>query len=183
MTTLAMFGDSLTEGHGLRNHDALPAVLERMLAADGFDITVRNFGVSGDTSEDGLARLKSVLKAKPDAVAVEFGANDLFVGDEPDYVFDNLETLCTAFLSKGIPVLLVGVTALLDVGTEYKAAFDPIFEKLASKLDIPLYPDILAPYFGNSMLTLIDGLHPNEAGVRRIAQDMYPQIRELVQRT
>lgn len=180
MKTLALFGDSLTEGYGLKPSDALPAMLERMLKADGIDVSVRNFGISGDTSEDGLARLKSVLKTKPDAVVVEFGANDFYVGDEPEYVRENIEAICKAFIDKKIPVLLAGIRALSGVGEEYKAAFDKVFPELADKLGIPLFPDMLAPYFGNPLQTLMDGLHPNEEGVEQIAQAIYPQVKDLV---
>ncbi|GAB7023419.1 arylesterase [Salidesulfovibrio brasiliensis] len=182
MKTLAVFGDSLAEGYGLKASDALPAVLQRLLRAEGMDITVHNFGVSGETSEDGLARIKTVLKSKPDAVVIEFGANDFYIGDEPEFIRENVRALCKAFLDKNIPVLLAGIKAIPDVGEEYKAAFDRVFPELAEELGVPLFPDVLAPYFGNPLKTLMDGLHPNESGVESMAQAMLPHVRLLMKK-
>lgn len=177
---IACFGDSLTEGYGLDHDAALPVVLERRLRDDGYRITCQNFGVSGETSTDGLDRLEQVLASEPDIGVVEFGANDCFVGDPVDLIRASLSTIIEAFQAREIPLLLVGITALTNMDDRYKEAFDPIFGELADKYGVPLYPDILSSYFGNSMLTLMDGMHPNEQGVEAIARDIYPQLKELV---
>ena len=65
----------------------------------------------------------------------------------------------------------------------YKASFDPIFAELAEQYSVSLFSDILSCYFGNSMLTLMDGMHPNDQGVLAIARGLLPQVRELVQAT
>ena len=51
------FGDSLTAGYGLNGKDAYPAKLQTALRAKGYDVTITNAGVSGDTTAQGLARL------------------------------------------------------------------------------------------------------------------------------
>jgi len=178
---IACFGDSLTEGYGLAPNEALPVVLEDMLRNEGYRVVCLNHGVSGETSEDGLQRLDSVLADQPDCVIIEFGANDCFVGDPVDFVRANVATLLKALKSRDIPILLVGISALTVMDDEYKAAFDPIFAELADEYDVPLFPDILSCYFGDSMLTLMDGMHPNDQGVLAIARGLLPQLRELVQ--
>ena len=55
------FGDSLTAGYMLPANAAFPAQLERRLRADGFDATVINAGVSGETTAAGLARADFAL--------------------------------------------------------------------------------------------------------------------------
>lgn len=179
---IACFGDSLTEGYGLHPEEALPVVLEDMLRDDGVNAACLNFGVSGDTTSDGLGRLADVLDASPDAVIIEFGANDCFVGEPVSDVVENFRTLITAFKARNIPILLVGITALTNLDDEYKTLFDPIFSRLAEEYNLPLFPDILASYFGNSMMTLMDGMHPNEHGIRAIARDLLPQVKKLVSR-
>lgn len=177
---IACFGDSLTEGYGLAPDEALPVVLERILRDEGVAATCLNFGVSGETAEDGLRRIDDVLAAKPDGVILAFGANDCFMGDPVDFIRANLAAIIEAFQNRGIPLLLVGITALTVMDDAYKAAFDPIFESLAKQYAIPLFPDILSCYFGNSMYTLMDGMHPNELGVEAIARGLLPQVRDLV---
>lgn len=179
---IACFGDSLTEGYGLSPDEALPVVLERMLREDNLRCTCLNFGVSGDTAGDGLARINDVIDAEPDAAFIEFGANDCFVGEPVETVRQNFIAIIETLLAQKIPLLLVGITALTDFGPDYKAQFDPLFGELAEQYELPLFPDILSSYFGNSMMTLMDGMHPNEQGVEAIARSLYPQVRELAKR-
>src|SRR4029077_6263553 len=73
------FGDSLTQGYGLPPGQDYPAVLERVLKAQGLNVVIVNSGVSGETSAGGRARLDWWLaapKAAPNAAIVELGAND-----------------------------------------------------------------------------------------------------------
>lgn len=180
---IACFGDSLTEGYGLAPDEALPVVLERLLAEQGIAARCLNFGVSGDTSGDGLARLDAVLDADPDAVIVEFGANDCFVGESVEDVTANLSTIIQPFKARDIPLLMVGISALTNLDDGYKARFDPLFATLAKQYAVPLFPDILSCYFGDMSLTLMDGMHPNAQGVEAIAQGLLPQVTALAKRT
>lgn len=177
---MAFFGDSLTQGYGLRPGQALPAVLERLLDTSGVRVRCLNFGVSGDTAADGLKRIDAVLRATPDAAVVAFGANDCFQGDPPPLVRETLARIIETLLDRSIPVLLVGITAALNPDAEYRRAFDPIFASLAAEYGLDLFPDILASYFGDPALTLADGLHPSAAGVEAIGRDLLPQVRQLV---
>ena len=182
LVRIACFGDSLTEGYGLRPDEALPVILEDMLRNEGLRVSCLNFGISGDTSGDGLIRINEMTEAEPDAAIIEFGANDCFVGDSIAEVTANLSAIIERIQKLDIPILLVGITALTNMDDSYKARFDPIFKKLAKKYDIQLFPDILSPYFGNSMLTLMDGMHPNEQGVEAIARSLFPQVLELAKK-
>ena len=176
---IACFGDSLTEGYGLERDEALPAVLERLLSEDGIDARCLNFGVSGDTSADGLHRLGAVLDARPGAALVEFGANDCFLDEPVEQVEASLSAIIEALLGTEVPVLLVGISAELNPDPNYRARFDRLFAGLAKRYGLALFPDILACYFRNSDLTLMDGLHPNASGVEAIARAMLPQVRAL----
>jgi acyl-CoA thioesterase-1 len=176
---IACFGDSLTEGYGLTPDEALPAVLERGLRDRGIDVRCLNFGVSGDTSEDGLKRLDAVLGAEPDRVVLAFGANDCFLDDPVDEVAARLSSLIEAFRDRDIPVLLAGVNAGLNPDGTYRARFEKIFPDLAGRYGLALFPDLLAPYQGNPSLTLLDGLHPNEDGVEAMGRALLPLVEDL----
>jgi len=180
--TIACFGDSLTEGYGLAPDEALPAVLERLLLDTGITARCLNFGVSGDTSEDGLDRLARVLDAAPDAAIVAFGANDCFLDEPVELVEANLAAIIIPLRERNIPVLLVGITAQLNPDDDYRRRFGEIFQTLARRYDLPLFPDILAPYFGNNDLTLMDGTHPNAAGVEAVGRALLPQAADLARK-
>src|SRR5947208_3932205 len=82
VTVLAL-GDSLTAGLGLPADQAFPAKLQVALKAKGLDVSILNAGVSGDTAEDGLARIDWALTPGVSAVIVELGANDALRGLPP----------------------------------------------------------------------------------------------------
>ena len=54
---ILVLGDSLVAGYGLKLEEAFPARLESRLKQDGYDVSVINAGVSGDTTGGGLTRL------------------------------------------------------------------------------------------------------------------------------
>ena len=63
---IVAFGDSLTSGFGIRQSEAYPAILQARLDSLGLGFEVVNAGVSGDTSENGRGRLRTVLALNPD---------------------------------------------------------------------------------------------------------------------
>lgn len=176
---IACFGDSLTEGYGLTPGEALPAILERDLRDRGIEVRCLNFGVSGDTAEDGLQRLGAVLDAEPDGVILAFGANDCFLDEPVEAVATRLSALIEAFRGRDIPILLAGVNAGLNPDATYRARFEAIFPDLAGHYGLALFPDILAPYQGDPAQTLLDGLHPNAAGVEAMGRALLPLAEDL----
>ena len=58
---LICFGDSLTEGFGVKPGEAFPSLLQREFDAKSLGYRIVNFGLSGDTTAGGLDRLPQVL--------------------------------------------------------------------------------------------------------------------------
>src|SRR4051812_15221214 len=73
---IVALGDSLTSGHGIGAARAFPSVLQARLDAAGYDFTVVNAGVSGDTSVRALQRVGNALAGEVDVLIVALGAND-----------------------------------------------------------------------------------------------------------
>ena len=84
--TIVAVGDSLTEGLGVEEELAYPAVLEERLRKQGYRYQVVNSGNSGETSSGTLSRIKWVLTLKPDIVILVVGANDGFRGIDPGLI-------------------------------------------------------------------------------------------------
>ncbi|MBI2833046.1 MAG: arylesterase, partial [Acidobacteria bacterium] len=59
-------------------------------------------------------------------------------------------------------------------------AFHHVFPEVASRVQVPLMPFLMAGALGNSPLVQRDGLHPNEAGARVIATNMWPYLEPLL---
>src|SRR6202049_5065351 len=78
--TILVFGDSLSEGFGLRQSEAYPSLLIDKLRAASLSFEVTNASASGGTTEGGLRRLPPHLKRKIDIFILELGINDAFRG-------------------------------------------------------------------------------------------------------
>ncbi len=173
------FGDSLTAGYQLKPGEGFAPQLEAALRAKGHDVRVHNAGVSGDTTTQGRARLNWVLtglKAKPDLVVLEFGANDMLRGEPVATAKANLDAMLTEFARRGIPVVLAGMRASPNLGRDYVRAFDAMYPELAAAHRVPLYPFFMDGVAGVRGMQLGDGLHPTPGGVAVIVKGITPQV-------
>lgn len=170
------FGDSLTAGYGLAANQAFPVRLQAALKAKGHEVVIENAGVSGDTTSAGLARLDWSIPDGTDGVILELGANDALRGLDPAIPERSLDAILARLKARGIPVLMAGMRAPPNLGSAYQARFDGIYERLAQKYDVPLYPFFLDGVAGNTSLNLPDGVHPTAAGVDIIVERMLPAV-------
>lgn len=181
-TRILVLGDSLTAGFGLAPDEAFPVRLAARLKADGYDVEVANAGVSGDTTSGGLARLDWALVAHPDIVLLELGANDMLRGIDPKLAQSNLDAMLARLTAVHIKVLLIGMKAPGNWGTDYRQVFDGIYPALAEKYGVPLYPFFLDGVALDEKLNQADGLHPNKAGVEVIVTRIAPAIERMLGR-
>jgi len=173
---LAVLGDSLAAGYGIKPEQSFPARLEAALNAQGRNVTVLNQGVSGDTSAGGLDRLDWMLADKPDIVLVELGANDALRGIDPQITEKNLSTIVERLKAAGVTVWLAGMLAPRNLGPDYVASFDGLYRRIADKYDLPLYPFILDGVAQDPALNQGDGLHPNPRGAQIVADRLLPFV-------
>ena len=180
-TRLLAFGDSLTSGWGLAARDAFPAQLERALHAAGRKtVRVIASGVAGDTSAGGRARLAWSLADRPDAAIVELGANDGLRGIDPASTYGNLDAILAELKRRGIPVLLAGMYAPPNLGSEYGEAFNAIYPRLAERHGVVLYPFFLEGVAVEPALNQPDGIHPNGDGVAVIVERILPYVMRVL---
>ena len=177
---LVGFGDSLMAGYELPAEEAFPVQLETALRARGFDVTIANAGVSGDTTSGGLARIDWSVPDGTKGVIFELGANDALRGVAPEETEQNLDRMVSGLKSRGIAVLLVGILAPPNMGEEYGARFNGIYERIAKKHGVPLYPFFLDGVVTKADLQLDDGMHPNGKGVGVMVERMLPTAEAFV---
>ncbi|MGV8937503.1 MAG: arylesterase [Allorhizobium sp.] len=176
---LVGFGDSLMAGYQLPETDGLPAQLQAALNRRGVDATIANAGVSGDTSAAGLARVDWSVPDGTDGVILELGANDALRGVAPEETEKNLEEIIVRLQGRGMAVLLVGMIAPPNMGPDYAARFNPLYQRLAEKYQLLLYPFILDGVATKADLQLVDGMHPNTKGVAVMAERMLPMVEQF----
>jgi acyl-CoA thioesterase I len=177
---LLAFGDSLTAGFGLRPEEAYPVKLQAALKAKGYDVTVINAGVSGDTTAGGLARLDWALGDHPGYALVELGANDMLRGLDPAAAKDNLDKILTGLAAAKVKVLLIGMKSSRNWGPDYEQKFDRIYPDLAAEHHVLLYPFFLDGVALDPKLNQPDMLHPLGPGVDIIVARTLPAVTALL---
>ncbi len=203
LPVLAAYGDSLVAGWGVAPDEALPAQLERCLAAAGRRCVVVNLGVSGETSVRGLARLPEVLAAKPRAALLEFGANDCYEGVPVENMIRALSAMIEGLLGAGARVFLAGWRTRSDLfhpefndpdlaglvpippplfGEEYVERFNRAHVDLAAKYHLPFLEHILDPLLDPDLTDVFqpDGVHPSASGARLLAEALTPLLLPLL---
>ena len=177
---ILVLGDSLTAGYGLKSKDAFPVRLEQALQASGYNVTVINASVSGDTTAGGLARLDWALADKPQLVIIELGGNDALRGLDPKQTQKNLDTILTRLQREGIAALLTGMRAPRNLGSDYYNKFDRLYLELAKRHKVAFYPFFLEGVATVPRYNQADGIHPNEKGVQMIVQKILPTVEKLI---
>ncbi|EJT03522.1 arylesterase [Rhizobium sp. CCGE 510] len=178
---LVGFGDSLMAGYQLPPGDGFPEKLQAALKAKGLDVAVANAGVSGDTTSGGLARIDWSIPDGTDGVILELGANDALRGIPPGESEKNLDQMIARLKDRGIAVLLAGIMAPPNMGADYAARFNPIYQRLSEKHGLPLYAFFLDGVALDPGLKLEDGMHPNTRGVEIMVGKMEPAVTNFVE--
>ncbi|MEI6201193.1 MAG: arylesterase [Enhydrobacter sp.] len=173
---IAMLGDSLTAGYGVKPEQAIPVRLQAALKKEGRDVTVLNHGVSGDTTAGGLARVDWMLADKPDIVMVALGGNDALRAVDPATTERNLDAILAKLKEAKVTAWLIGMAAPRNLGPEYVKAFDGLYKRLAGKYGVPLYPFILDGVAQDATLNQADGIHPNPEGVAVVVKHLLPFV-------
>lgn len=169
---LACFGDSITEGYLVNKDKSWPSVLEKI--SDGLIKTI-NLGSSGDTTYNAIIRLNDAINSGADALFIEFGINDFFMGLPIVDSRKNLENIISSALKNQMKVILAGFSFKAQ-GSE---KWEKMYEDLANRFSIYLYKNIFNGIDECKFCFLPDGLHPNEKGYEIIAQNIYSFLQEI----
>lgn len=178
---LVVLGDSLTEGYGVAKDSAFPSVLEKKLHEAGKkEWTIVNAGVSGSTTASGISRIKWLIKSNPEYVFLALGANDGLRGLKVEDSEKNLAKVIEFAQEKKIKVILGGLYMPPNYGKEYTDKFKNMYESLAKKYKVVFIPFILENVAGNPKYNLADGIHPNEAGHKIIADNVFAVLKGIL---
>lgn len=173
---VVVLGDSLSAGLGLSATAAFPDRLQKALKTKGVDVDMINAGVSGDTTSGGRDRLDWSVPEGTEAVILELGANDALRGINPAVTRAALSDILTRLKARKIAVMLCGMVAPPNYGSDYSARFNAIYPELAKSFGVPLYPFFLEGVASDARLNQADGLHPTAEGVDVIVKNILPTV-------
>jgi acyl-CoA thioesterase-1 len=138
--------------------------------------------VSGDTSAGGLSRLDWSLEGDVVVLVIELGANDGLRGLPVAQLKRNLEEIITRARQRDIAVVLTGMEAPPNYGVAYTEEFRQAFRDLADEHDVVFVPFFLEGVAGIASLNNADGIHPNAAGARIIAERLWGVLEPMLEK-
>ena len=182
--TIVALGDSLTAGYGLSRKQAWPALVAEKMRETGYEFEVANAGSSGDTTAGGLRRLPALLRAhkKIDIFILELGINDAFRGVPIEQVRSNLQAIINQVRARhpNVAIVVAGMQLPDYSSNDYVGAFGALFAPLAEKNRATLIPYFLAGVGGNPELNQWDRVHPNAAGQRVLAENVWRVLEPML---
>lgn len=181
-TVIDCFGDSITAGYGVDPGKSYPDDLQTDLDNRGYRARVVNSGIAGNTTKDGVDRLKDVLALHPVVVIVEFGGNDGLRGIPIADTRRNLGAIVSTLLHAGAKVILAGITLPPNYGADYVQQFNQVFIAVAAENHVPVIPNIYLHVYAVPNAIQDDGIHPTAKGAQLVADEFLPLLKPLLQK-
>jgi lysophospholipase L1-like esterase len=166
--SILAFGDSLTYGKGVEEEQSYPSILAQLSNRD-----VINAGISGETTQEGLARIEEVLEdTQPNLMILLEGGNDILRNHNLNNTKQNLASMIEIAQSFGVQVVLIGVPEKKLFSNSAK-----IFPELAKQYGLVFEGELIASLL-RSPKYKSDSVHFNELGYQKMAQSIF----ELLQK-
>lgn len=180
--TLVFLGDSLTAGLGVQRSEAFPALVAEKIHAALLPFEVENAGLSGDTSAGGLRRIDWLLQHRIDLLVIELGANDGLRGLDLKSMKENLQAIIDKTKAKNpqARIVLAGMQVPPNLGPDYAAGFQRVYNELATENKATLIPFLLEGVAGHRELNQPDLIHPTPAGHRIIADLVWRTLEPIL---
>ena len=179
---ILFLGTSLTAGYGLGAQYAFPAIIQQKIDSAGYPFRVVNAGLSGETSAGGLRRVDWTLQNAVEILVLELGANDGLRGLSVEAMRTNLEEIIKRTRARypEADIVIVGMEAPPNLGARYTSDFRAAYRELAREYDAALVPFLLAGVATLPDLNQEDGIHPNAAGQRRVAENVWQVLVRVI---
>lgn len=179
---ILFFGDSLTAGYGLTEHQAFPALIQQKINQQQLPYKVINAGLSGETSAGGKTRIVNLIDQPIDIFVLELGINDILRGITPVETAGNLQFIIDFVKIKqpAVKLVLLGMELPSFLTGHILTEFRMVFRHLADKNKMVFMPFLLHGVAGNRLLNLADGVHPNAKGYEIIAGNLWPILKTIL---
>jgi acyl-CoA thioesterase I len=190
---ILVLGDSLSAGFGLKSSQAWPAlVTEKMRNAGLTNFEITNASQTGGTTAGGLQRLPAHLKRKSasrtdssggeiDIFILELGINDAFGGVPVAQIRSNLQAIIDLVKARNpnAHIIVAGMQLPNYTADDYVFAFGQLCTDLAAKNDAALIPYLLEGVAGDPNLNQPDHVHPNAAGQKILAENVWRVLESI----
>lgn len=202
---IVLFGDSITEGYGATGR-CLPLYVRSILPESAhllhtgdttypadlarlIHTSVLNYGVAKENTSDGVPRLKLLLRTiHPKTVVILEGTNDLWGNRSQADITGNLSLMARSVQDAGarpiiLTVLPIDRPVFADAASKARS-LDIAIRSMARQQGLTLV-DTAAQFSAHKPISQLfrhadgreDGVHPNDAGYRVLAETVSAAIR------
>jgi len=180
--TIVILGDSIAAGLGVEPAEAFPALLQQRIREKRLPYELVNAGVSGDTTASGVRRLPWLLRRRIDVLVIELGGNDGLRGISPEETRSNLEKMISLARAKypDVRIVLAGMQMPASMGADYAKKFRDLFASVAKEQKTELIPFLLEGVGGRPELNQPDRIHPNPAGHKIVADNVWAVLERML---
>ena len=179
---IVFFGNSLTAAYQLSPEQGYVAIIQRRIDSLQLPYRCVNAGISGETTADGKSRISWVLQQPVDVFVLELGGNDALRGLPIAQSAANLQAIADSVQRRypNCQMVVAGMLAPPNLGTTYTNAFQTMYSELAQRNRAALIPFLLENVGGIAALNLEDGIHPNVAGQKIVAENVWRVLHPLL---
>jgi acyl-CoA thioesterase-1 len=175
--TVLIFGDSLSAGYGIEVDQSWATLLQARLKEQGYEHTVVNASISGETTEGGATRIEAAIADfSPVLIILELGGNDGLRGFPTQRMKANLEEIVTRSKASGADVVLLGIRIPINYGARYSAEFEAVFRQVSTDLDVQWIEFFMEGIALNDDLLQDDRIHPNAEAQPILLDNAWPII-------
>ena len=158
---IIVLGDSISAAYGIPTEQGWVSLLQSRLKISHEQYNVINASISGDTTNDGLKRLPSLLERhQASFILIELGGNDGLRGYPLNTIKNNLEALIKQSKNNNITPILLAMRIPPNYGKRYTSGFQKIYQGIAQESNITLVPFLMNEVATNPELMQKDGIHP-----------------------
>jgi acyl-CoA thioesterase-1 len=131
-------------------------------------------GISGNTTRDAKERLSQILALKPKMVFIALAANDVLKGISPSETKSNLTHIVDTLSKEGVMLVVLGFEGLKgEKSKETLASLSSVDEVMKGNQEIVYVPDAFVGVLDDAKMISKDGMHPNAAGYKKLAQNVH----------
>ena len=161
-------GDSLTFGYGVDNTTQSYPVL--LAHKTGWQVV--NMGINGNTTQDVLERLDSVIAQKPALVLLGIGGNDVLRRVSSEQTKANLIQIINTLQTHNIPAVLIAQPHLSASALFGRASDNPVYDEVAQQTGVLLFDRAWSKILSDDKLKS-DQIHANAAGYALFVEQLY----------
>jgi lysophospholipase L1-like esterase len=172
-STVVCFGDSITAGYKATGY---PTYLQSMIDSS---MNVVNAGLGGEDTAHGMSRLTEVIAAnKPQYVVIMEGANDIVEGLSPSTTSYDLTNMAQQVRDAGGVPIMSTITPNTSNSSYAPENYNPLIIQAAASGGFTLV-DTYNRVVNDWSNINVDGLHPNDAGSKMIAEGFAEALKNV----